>query len=86
MSELPTRLPDNPAGRRCMDVIYSLAKKFCDIGNKATGDFVQSHFPAAKTIGKEYADGKLKRTIECEDGSHIIVIYDYKEKTVAVEQ
>jgi hypothetical protein len=69
-----------------MDIVRSLAKKVFDKGNDATSDFVQSHFPEARTIGKKYADRKLRRMIECEDGSQITVIYDYTTQTVAVDR
>jgi len=68
-----------------MDVVRHYAKKLCDIGNAATGELIQAHFPAARTINKDYADRKFKHTVEREDGEHITVIYDYEtqETTVA---
>jgi thymidine phosphorylase len=77
----PTRIPNTPAGQRCKDVLYSLAKKMFNAGNEATHNFIQANFPAAKTVGKEYADRKFKRIVECEDGSLVAVVYDYMIKT-----
>ena len=81
MNELPTRIPNTPAGQRCIDILRSIAKKMCDAGNEATQNFIQANFPAAKTVGKEYADRKFKHIVECEDGSLVTVIYDYMTKT-----
>jgi hypothetical protein len=81
----PTRVPNTPAGQRCFDVLWSLAKKMLDKGNEATGNFIQSNYPEAKTIGKDYADRKFMRTIEW-GGEQITVIYDYKTQTTMVEQ
>ncbi|MDR0474713.1 MAG: hypothetical protein LBH43_13705 [Treponema sp.] len=49
------------------------------------GSFIQANYPGAKTIGKGYADGKFKRTIEW-GGEHITLIYDYETKVAMVEQ
>ncbi|MDR0473986.1 MAG: hypothetical protein LBH43_10000 [Treponema sp.] len=65
-----------------MDVLVSLAWKMVDAANEAMGNFIQSNYPGAKTIGKEYVDRKFKRTIECEDGTLVTLIYDYETKTV----
>ena len=79
----PTRIPNTPAGQRCMDVLRFFAKKMWDAGNEATNSFIQSNFPEAKTISKEYADHKYKRTIEW-GGEHITVIYDYETQAAMV--
>ena len=86
MNKRPTRIPNTPAGQRCLDVLYYHAQKMVDEANEATGDFIQANFPGAKTTGKDYVDRKMKRTIECEDGSLVTVIYDYMTKTTKVEQ
>jgi len=77
----PARIPNTPAGQRCIDVLRLLAKKMCDAGNEATHNFIQANFPAAKTVGKEYAGRKFKRIVECEDGSLVAVVYDYVTMT-----
>jgi hypothetical protein len=56
-----------------------------DAANEAMGSFIQANYPGAKTIGKGYADGKFKRTIEW-GGEHITLIYDYETKVAMVEQ
>ena len=77
----PTSIPNTTAGQRCKDVLLSLAKKMWNTGNEATQDFIQANFPESKTVGKEYADRKFKRIIECEDGSLVAVVYDYVTMT-----
>ena len=81
----PTHIPDTPAGQRCRDVLYSIAKKMCDAANEATGKYIESNYPAAKTIGKEFVDRKYKRTIKC-GRACIVIVFDYKTKSVSVEQ
>ena len=85
MNERPARIPNTLAGQRCIDVLYLLAKKMCDAGNEATGNFIQANYPAAKTIGKEYVDRKFKRTIEW-GSKHITIVYDYETQTAMVAQ
>ena len=81
----PDRIPNTPAGQRCIDVLRSIAKKMLDEANKATGKFIEFNFPAAKTVGKEYADRKFKRIVECEDGSLVAIVYDYATMTTNKE-
>jgi hypothetical protein len=78
---LPTQIPNTLAWQRCVDVLHSLAKKMWNTGNEATSKFIETNLPAAKTVGKEYADRKFKRIVECEDGSLVTVIYDYMTQT-----
>ena len=82
----PVKIPDNPAGRRCVEFLYSIAKKMWATGNKATTDFALSNFQSVVTINKVYHDKKFKRTIECDNGSYIIVIYDYLTRTTTAAQ
>ena len=80
----PLRIKNTPEAQQsleqCRNLLYSLAKKMLAKGNEATDELIQANFPEAKTIGKEYADRKLKRTIEWR-GERITLIYDYATKT-----
>ena len=82
-NEPPTRIPNNLAGQRCIDVIHSFAEKMCADGNEATDKLIAANYPEAKTIGKEFVDRKYRRTVEW-GGAHIVIIYDYITKTAAV--
>jgi hypothetical protein len=81
----PTHIPDTPAGQLCIDVFRSLAKKMLNTANEATDEFILSNFPGAITIGKEYADRKIRRTIEW-SGEQINVIYDFMTDTASIAQ
>ena len=81
----PTRIPNTPAGQRCRDVLYSIAKKICDAAYEATGKYIESNYPEAKTIGKEFVDRKYRHIIKC-GRKRIVIIFDYKTKAVSVEQ
>ena len=87
MGDRPLRFKNTPEAQqsleRCRDVLYSLAKKMCEAGNEATDKLIQSNYPGAKTIGKNYVNRKYNRTIEW-GGEKITLIYDYMSKTASV--
>jgi hypothetical protein len=77
-------IPDNAAGQLVIDVLYRLAVELCEAADKATMDFMLANFPGARSIRRDYADGKYTRTIES-GGETYAVVYDFKTKTTAAE-
>lgn len=74
-------IPYNTAGRLAFDAFRSVAEKMAAVGNEATSDFMHLNFPDSKTVAKEYSDGKYRRIIQLQNGTHIAIVYDYAEQT-----
>ena len=89
VGDRPLRFKNTPEAQQsleqCRDLLYSLAKKMCAAGNEATDELIQSNYPGAKTIGKEFVNRKYRRTIEW-GSEHITLIYDYMTQTASIAQ
>ena len=76
-------IPYNAAGQLVFDVFHRLAVKLCETADEATRDFMQTHFPMAETVSKEYINRQYKRVIKVDGENQIAVIYDFETQTTA---
>jgi hypothetical protein len=69
---------------RLYDIYHAVAVRLWEEAGKATMDFMLAHFPDARSIRRDYANGQHTRTIEA-GGKTYAVVYDFKTKTTRWE-
>jgi hypothetical protein len=76
-------IPWNEKGRRCYEVLASIALKKLNQAREEVKDYIRKHFPTA-TIEDEkaMADGKYKAFVKLQTGKGNTLVYDYRTRVV----
>jgi len=79
-------IPPNEAGARIYAVMSAVAERLYKTAKAKTEDYLRTEMPRAKIVKERHDKGKFYATVREPHRKSRTLVYDYKERTVALTE